>query len=104
MRRNSVRLCNRAQSHLRALGVKVDLVPEGHFAQARAVQVKDRIREGGGRRGRAGFADATDRTLATTRTYYSKAIAKLRTDPDLRAVHFDDPDLSLDSDEGSLEG
>ena len=31
-------------------------------------------------------------------------IAKLRTDPDLRAVHFDDPDLSLDSDEGSLEG
>ena len=50
------------------------------------------------------IADATDRTLATTRTYYSKAIAKLRTDPDLRAVHFDDPDLSLDSDEGSLEG
>ena len=56
MRRNSVRLCNRAQSHLRALGVKVDLVPEGHFAQARAVQVKDRIREGGGRRGRGGAA------------------------------------------------
>ena len=50
------------------------------------------------------IADATDRTLATTRTYYSKAIAKLRTDPDLRAVHFDDPDLSLDSDEGSPEG
>ena len=34
------------------------------------------------------IADATGRSLATTRTYYSKAIARLRDDPELRALHF----------------
>lgn len=33
------------------------------------------------------IADATGRALATTRTYYSKAIARLREDPDLQAVY-----------------
>ena len=34
------------------------------------------------------IADATGRSLATTRTYYSKAIARLREDPDLLALQF----------------
>lgn len=33
------------------------------------------------------ISDATGHALATTRTYYSKAIARLREDPDLRALH-----------------
>jgi RNA polymerase sigma factor (sigma-70 family) len=33
------------------------------------------------------IAEATGRSLATTRTYYSKAIARLREDPDLLALH-----------------
>ena len=35
------------------------------------------------------IADVTGRSLATTRTYYSKAIARLRKDPDLLALQFD---------------
>lgn len=35
------------------------------------------------------IAEATGRSLATTRTYYSKAIARLRDDPDLQALRED---------------
>ncbi len=37
------------------------------------------------------IAQATGHPLATARTYYSKAIARLRADPDLRALHTDAP-------------
>ena len=50
------------------------------------------------------IADATDRSLATTRTYYSKAIARLREDPDLRALHFGGLPADYTDGEPSVEG
>lgn len=50
----------------------------------------------------ADIAEATGRSLATTRTYYSKAIARLRDDPDLRALHEDA--LPPFTDDASSEG
>lgn len=41
-------------------------------------------------RGYADIAEATGRPVASTRTYFSKAIARLREDPDLRELYFGD--------------
>lgn len=46
-------------------------------------------------------AHATGHPLATTRTYYSKAIARLRADPDLRALHADGPLDDVGEDPGN---
>ncbi|WP_420456256.1 RNA polymerase sigma factor [Rubrivirga sp.] len=48
-------------------------------------------------------AQATGHPLATTRTYYSKALARLRADPDLRALHPDGPLVGADDDSSKAE-
>ncbi|PAP76090.1 RNA polymerase sigma factor [Rubrivirga marina] len=50
------------------------------------------------------IADATGRSLATTRTYYSKAIARLREDPDLCALQFGGLPADYADSEPSVEG